>query len=262
MDERPVAQGEQWFRALLDGAPALVWIGGPDGACTYFNRAWLEFTGRTLEQELGMGWSEGVHPDDLKRCVDTYLSHVVSRTPFRMEYRLRRADGTYGTILDDGAPRYDESGRFVGFVGSCVDVTERKRAEEALRAQSVTRSLARRLITEIISRGNVQDGVLRETGRALASEVEGGTDLHAYAAAYGGMGFGRLRCAEDANGRVTFTGEDLIERRTTSTLPTCFLTLGFLEGAVSRARGVRALGSELRCQSLGHAECQFNVRTR
>lgn len=258
----PAGQSEQWFRALLDSAPALIWIGGVDGACTYFNRAWLAYTGRTLEEELGSGWADGVHPDDLKRCVDTYMTHVRLQAPFRMEYRLRKADGTYGTILDDGAPRYDEAGRFVGFIGSCVDVTDRQRAEAAMRAQSVTRALARRLLTEIASRAGVPDHVLRETGRALAAEVDGGIDLSAYAAAYETMGFGHLRVAEDAAGRVTFAAHDTIERREASVLPTCFLTLGFLEGAVSRARNVNALGSEMRCRSLGHEECRFTVRTR
>jgi PAS domain S-box-containing protein len=108
----------------------MVWRSGLDANCDYFNATWLEFTGRTLEQEMGSGWAEGVHPDDLQACVDYYLDHFHRKVPFEMEYRLRRHDGEYRWIFDRGVPYTDDSGAFAGFIGSCVDVHERRRAEE------------------------------------------------------------------------------------------------------------------------------------
>lgn len=117
------------FRTLANSGQALVWTSGVDGGCDYFNEPWLRFTGRTLEQELGYGWSEGVHPEDLTRILETYQSAFDRREPFSMEYRLRHASGEYRWILDQGSPRYDTQGRFLGYVGHCMDVTEAKRAE-------------------------------------------------------------------------------------------------------------------------------------
>ena len=255
----PVDASEGWFRALVDNAPSFIWISSETGTCTYFNRAWLAYTGRTLEQELGEGWTEGVHPDDLERCMDTYRSHFANRQPFRMEYRLRRADGTYGWVLDDGVPRYAEDGAFLGYIGSCVDVTDRRQAEALMRRETVTRALARRLLTEIVSRGRVPDSVIRETGRALASEVPAGSSLAECSEVYRAMGFGQLRYAGPEGARHVFTATDLIERQASALRPTCYLTLGFLEGAVGIATARRTLGSELRCQSLGHDACRFVV---
>jgi two-component system, LuxR family, sensor kinase FixL len=124
---------EERFRLLANAAPVLVWMSGPDKLCTYFNKPWLDFTGRPLERELGDGWSEGVHPDDLPRCLDTYVRAFDARQEFRMEYRLRRSDGEYRWVLDAGVPRFESDGTFDGYLGSCVDITEQKRVEEALR---------------------------------------------------------------------------------------------------------------------------------
>lgn len=111
----------------------LIWISDITKACTWFNRPWLEFTGRTMEQELGAGWADGVHPDDVDRCVRIYSEAFDRREPFRMDYRLRRHDGEYRIIDDAGVPRRAEDGTFLGFIGACVDVTEARRAEQALR---------------------------------------------------------------------------------------------------------------------------------
>jgi PAS domain S-box-containing protein len=121
---------ERRFRIMADSAPVLIWISGLDKGCTWFNRQWLEFTGRSLEQEQGTGWAEGIHPDDMERCLGVYLDRFDRRRPFTMEYRLRRHDGRYRWLLESGAPLADETGTFTGFVGSCVDITERKLAEE------------------------------------------------------------------------------------------------------------------------------------
>ncbi|MBP6672736.1 MAG: PAS domain S-box protein, partial [Bacteroidetes bacterium] len=115
---------------------ALVWLAGTDKLCTYFNRVWLEFTGRTIEQEQGNGWVEGVFPDDVQRCMTIYCEAFDRRESFRMEYRLRRYDGVYRWILDEGTPRYDSKNEFLGYIGHCIDITDRKMAEESLQATS------------------------------------------------------------------------------------------------------------------------------
>jgi PAS domain S-box-containing protein len=118
------------FRILADVAPAMIWLSGVDSLRVYFNKPWLEFTGRTLEQELGEGWAEGIHPEDRRNCLDTYQSSFQSRQPFKMEYRLRRWDGQYRWVLSHGVPRLSDAGMFEGYVGSVMDITERKAAEE------------------------------------------------------------------------------------------------------------------------------------
>lgn len=123
------------FRLMADSAPVLIWMSGTDKRCTWFNKPWLEFTGRTMEQELGDGWAEGVHPDDLARCLNTYVQAFDARQPFEMEYRLRRHDGLYRWIQDSGVPLFLDDGTFAGYVGSCIDISDRKHSEELLRSQ-------------------------------------------------------------------------------------------------------------------------------
>jgi PAS domain S-box-containing protein len=128
--ENVARESEKRFRLVADTAPVLIWMSGTDKLCTYFNKPWLEFTGRTIEQELGNGWSEGVHPEDLQRCLDTYVSSFEARQPFTVEYRLRRPDGEYRWLLDKGVSRYTPKGEFAGYIGSCLDITVRKLAEQ------------------------------------------------------------------------------------------------------------------------------------
>jgi PAS domain S-box-containing protein len=109
----------------------MIWRSGLDAKCDYFNKTWLAFTGRTIEQEMGDGWAEGVHPGDLERCVSHYRDRFDRREPFEMEYRLRRYDGAYRWIFDRGAPFFDDAGTFAGFIGSCVDVDDRRQAQDA-----------------------------------------------------------------------------------------------------------------------------------
>jgi PAS domain S-box-containing protein len=250
---------EQWFRALMETAPVMIWMSGEDGLCTHFNAAWLAYTGRSLAQERGDGWAKGVHPEDLQRCLDTYRTAFSARVPFRMEYRLRRADGEFGWVLDDGAPRFTDAGVFLGYIGSCVDVTDQKRVERALRTQTVTRALARRLLHDLLGRARVPDGVVRDFGRSLALEVDAAKTPGAFAETYEDMGFGLLRLHSHEGVRFEFRGADPLERQAEAIAPTCHLTLGFLEGAVAAMTGRRALGSEMRCQSMGHGECHFIV---
>lgn len=121
------------YRLLVDHSPVMIWRANRDKKCDYFNRVWLEFTGRTMAQELGDGWAEGVHPEDRDRCFEIYTSSFDRRLPFEMEYRLRRHDGAYRWIFDRGVPYPDDPREFLGYVGSCVDVTDRREAEETQR---------------------------------------------------------------------------------------------------------------------------------
>jgi len=117
------------FRHLMDTAPVLIWCADADRRFTYFNKVWLDFTGRTTEQEFGCGWVTGVHPEDHERRAALFAEHFERRAPFRAEFRLRRRDGAWRWMLGTGVPRTDACGGFIGFIGSCVDITEMKEAE-------------------------------------------------------------------------------------------------------------------------------------
>jgi PAS domain S-box-containing protein len=135
--ERAQRESEARFRLLADSAPAMVWMSGPDGRRTDFNRGWLEFTGRTIEQEGGIdGWLQGVHAGDFALTLQTCSQAFDRREPFRIEYRLRRHDGEHRWILDTGLPRFDANGVFAGHIGSCIDVTDLKLAKAALASLS------------------------------------------------------------------------------------------------------------------------------
>jgi PAS domain S-box-containing protein len=134
--EQSLRESEERFRLVANTAPALIWMSGVDKLCTFFNQGWLDFTGRSMEEELGEGWASGVHPDDLERCLGIYTAAFDTRLNFEMEYRLRRFDGNYRWIVDYGVPRFESDGTFCGYIGSCIDITDRKLAEEALRDMS------------------------------------------------------------------------------------------------------------------------------
>ncbi|HET6467904.1 MAG TPA: PAS domain S-box protein [Geminicoccaceae bacterium] len=126
------AAAEEQFRLLADHAPVMIWRSDTSRACVFFNKSWLDFTGRSLEQELGFGWTEGVHPDDFDRCLRIFAAAFRERRAFTMDYRLRRHDGVWRWVVDNGRPYFDGEGRFAGYFGSCIDITERKEAEAAL----------------------------------------------------------------------------------------------------------------------------------
>ncbi|HTS07575.1 MAG TPA: PAS domain S-box protein, partial [Candidatus Eisenbacteria bacterium] len=128
-------ESEDRFRTVANTAPVLIWMSGTDKLCTFFNQTWLAFTGRTTDEEYGNGWAAGVHPEDLQRCLDTYSAKFDARSEFTMEYRLRRHDGEYRWIVDRGTPRFDAGGKFLGYIGSCIDVTDQQLSRQAVEEQ-------------------------------------------------------------------------------------------------------------------------------
>jgi PAS domain S-box-containing protein len=134
--EISLREGERRFRLVANSAPVMIWMSGADKLCTFFSQGWLNFTGRPLEHELGSGWASSVHQDDLKGCLEVYSQAFDGRVDFEMEYRLRRHDGQYRWVNDIGVPRFGADGMFQGYIGSCLDITDRKQSEEALRDMS------------------------------------------------------------------------------------------------------------------------------
>jgi PAS domain S-box-containing protein len=142
---------EDFFQQLADGAPVMIWMSGLDMGCFYFNRAWLTFRGRTLEQEFGNGWAEGVHPDDLQRCVNHYIRCFEKRIPFAMSYRLMNSNEEYRWILDRGVPHYLPGGGFIGFVGGCAELvsdSQVSRSADLGRHLTEMEDFARRIVTK------------------------------------------------------------------------------------------------------------------
>lgn len=132
--EQALRESEQRYQAVTDASPVMIWMSGTDKLCYYFNKVWLDFVGRTLEQEAGNGWTENVHPDDYDRCLQVYESNFDVRRPFEIEYRLRYHSGQYRWIFDRGVPRYTPDGTFEGYVGGCLDINDGKEAAEKIRA--------------------------------------------------------------------------------------------------------------------------------
>ncbi|MGA8101274.1 MAG: PAS domain S-box protein [Candidatus Acidiferrales bacterium] len=168
--EAELRESEARFRLVADSAPVMIWMSGTDKLCSYFNKPWLDFTGRSIDRELGNGWADGVDPEDLQRCLDTYIQAFDRREAFRMEYRLRRHDGEFRWVSDIGVPRFNSDGSFAGYIGSCIDVTEQRRAEEQLR--QAQEDLAR--VTRVVAMGELAATIAHEVNQPLTAIVTNG----------------------------------------------------------------------------------------
>jgi len=149
--ENALKESEKRFQMMADNAPVLIWLAEKDGNCTYFNKTWLEFTGKTLAEEVGRGWLENVHPEDRERCREIYYSSFEGHFPFQMEYRLRRYDGEYSWFLDVGVPRYDNNSNFLGYIGSCTNISERIRIEKELQKAREEAELANQAKSDFLA---------------------------------------------------------------------------------------------------------------
>jgi PAS domain S-box-containing protein len=158
-------ESEARFRAMADSAPVLIWVAGPDRGCTFFNKGWLDFTGRTMAQELGDGWVECIHPADVGLCVASYGRAFDQRRGFSLEYRLRRHDGEYRVVLDRGVPRFAPDGAFLGYIGCADDITERKTAE--LQAQQHRAELAH--VARMSTLGELSASLAHELNQPLTA---------------------------------------------------------------------------------------------
>jgi PAS domain S-box-containing protein len=133
---REMQMAEEYLRELLESAPVMVWTSGTDAMCSFFNRAWLEFRGRRMDEEMGNGWTEGLHPDDRDLCLETYLKAFSARQAFRVQYRLQKANGDYSWVENTGTPRFRD-GSFIGFTGTALDISDRRRRAFTPDEQSV-----------------------------------------------------------------------------------------------------------------------------
>ena len=163
--ERALRESEERFRTVADSAPVLIWMAGVDRRCTFFNTPWLTFTGRTLAQETGEGWITGVHPDDAEQYLKSYSEAFEARRPFMLFYRLRRHDGEYRWISAHGVPRHDSGGAFAGYIGSCSDITDRRRAEAE--TQTLRQELAH--MSRVATMGELTAAVVHELSQPLSA---------------------------------------------------------------------------------------------
>ena len=163
--EEASRHGEALFHTVADTAPVMIWMSDPQKRGTFFNKGWLDFTGRALEEELGDGWTQSIHPEDMDRCLAVCGGAFLARRPFTIDYRMRRGDGRYRWVLDNGVPRHGADGTFLGYIGSCIDITERREAE--LDSARQRNELAR--LSRVAVLGELSGALAHELNQPLAA---------------------------------------------------------------------------------------------
>ncbi len=203
-NEAALKESEERFRNMADSAPVLIWVSGLDNVRKFFNRRWLDFTGRTMEQEAGDGWLASVHPDDLERTIAVYAPSFEKSSDFQKEYRLRRADGVYRDILDHGVARFSPDGAFAGYIGSCVDISDLKRNYEQHLATQKLESLG------VLAAGVAHDfnnllGAIVASAESAQSELESGSPANEDVSR---IRVTALRAAEIVSQMMTFASQE------------------------------------------------------
>jgi PAS domain S-box-containing protein len=185
----------------------MIWTSGPDRLCTFFNKGWLDFTGRSMEDELGNGWSEGVHPEDCDRCIAVYHSSFDARQDFQMEYRLRAKDGNYRWILDRGIPLFGRDRQFEGYIGSCIDITDLKLAQQADLERQKLESIG--LLAAGIAHdfNNLLSGIIAQTDLALLESDSQASPLEQIQQ----IKTSALRASEIVRQLMVYAGRDMAE---------------------------------------------------
>jgi len=163
--EEASRHSEALFHTVADTAPVMIWMSDPQKRGTFFNKGWLDFTGRALEEELGDGWTQSIHPEDMDRCLAVCGGAFLARRPFTIDYRMRRGDGRYRWVLDNGVPRHGADGTFLGYIGSCIDITERREAE--LDSARQRNELAR--LSRVAVLGELSGALAHELNQPLAA---------------------------------------------------------------------------------------------
>lgn len=246
---------EESFRIAFEQSPVGRTLSTLDGRWLRVNRALCEMTGYTEHELLRLGWREVTWPED-RAETEALRAELVAglRRSYDIEKRYVRKDGRLIWVRTTASLVRDEAGHARYFLGEVQDVTD-------AREQAVTRKLVRTMLQRVADAGSIPPNVMRELGRSLAAGVAG-RSMAEYARAFSHMGLGRLKVAQEGENRWQMTGEDLLELAPGAAQPGCRMPLGFLEGAAQALSGHDALGTELRCQSMGHPECVFVVMGR
>ena len=167
-----LTESEQRFRNMAENSPVMMWITDANGYCSYLNKAWYTFTGQTEQEATGFGWLDATHPDDRAKAQLSFTEATSQQGPFRIEYRLRDRDGEYRWAIDAASPRFSATGEFLGYIGSVVDITERKRAEETL--QNINETLKQRVAEEIDARSGVEEALRQAQKMESLGQLTGG----------------------------------------------------------------------------------------